>query len=361
VSVYCEADAESAAIVADCPAGEVCNATAEATAGVAHCSEECVADSNAFASATDGATNALASGVATAINNSNASNNNTAIAEGTYNVVEIVNAGAGNVEGCVVGNEAACFVEETTTFGSSAVATGDAIAVNNSNATQSSTALATNGVANSDANALACVTPVTFTPAGSGCDATAHSLADANKGTAVSSADAIAMNGGVAYANSAQTANGEPSPDNTLNAAAGGNAIAIAEGANNVAIANSVGNAGAGSTTTTSAMAGSAVNTGQFGIGVSKSVSCAAGQETCGTGMGIALAQSNEGGIAISDAQTNAVNGQNATSVVGAAAGSSCAGPATASFTPNPDGSFSYSSSFNSGFGCTSAATSTSP
>jgi hypothetical protein len=295
------------------------------------------------------------------VNNSNASNNNTAIAEGTFDVVTIVNAGAGQVAGCVVGNEAACFVEQTTTLGSSAVATGDAIAVNNSSAVQSSTALATNGVANSDANALACVTPVTFAPNGSGCDATAHSLADANKGLAVSSADAIALNGGTAYANSAQTANGEPSPNGTLNANAGGSAIAVAEGANNVAIANSVGDAGAGSTTTTSAIAGSAVNNGQFGIGVSKSVSCAAGQETCGTGMGIALAQSTEGGIAIADSQTNAVNGQNAIAVSSAAAGSSCAGPATASFTPNPDGSFSYSTSMNSGFGCTSASTGTSP
>jgi hypothetical protein len=77
--------------------------------------------------------------------------------------------------------------------------------------------------------------------------------------------------------------------------------------------------------------------------------------------MGIAMAQSNEGGIAIADSQTNAVNGQNATAVSGAQAGSSCATPATASFVANPDGSFSYSAGMNSGFACTTAATGTTP
>jgi hypothetical protein len=188
------------------------------------------------AKADDGATNATATGKATAINNSSASNDNKAIAEGTFDETTIVaiDPDASGGDDCDPGEEgtAACFGQTTTTHGASAVATGDAIAVNNSNAKQSATAIATNGTANASANALACVTPVTFEPNGSGCDSTANSKAIADKGTAVSIADAVSLNGGTAYANSEQTAIG----DGTATAAAGGAAIAVAEGANNTAI-----------------------------------------------------------------------------------------------------------------------------
>jgi hypothetical protein len=99
------------------------------------------------------------------------------------------------------------------------------------------------------------------------------------------------------------------------------------------------------------------------GIGVSVSSSCAAGQQTCATGSGLALAQSTEGGLAISDSQATAVNGQTAISAGGAMAGTSCqnGSAAVGSFVPNPDGSFTYSASMNSGFACTSASSGTTP
>jgi hypothetical protein len=356
------------AVVADCgtATGGVCSATAEAQAGVLGCTDDCEAESIAVAVADDGATNAVASGFATAVNNSNASNNNTAIAEGTFNGAPITGVIDPAIPGddCEVAGTIECFTfGPVDTFGSSAVATGNAVAVNGSEATQSSTALATNGVANSNADALACVTPVTFAPNGSGCDATAHSVADANKGVAVSIADATSFNGGSAFANSAQTADGGASATNSLNSAAGGSASAVADGANNVAIANAVGTAGAASQTTTTAISVSAVNSGQFGAGVSQSTSCASGQQTCATANGLALAQSTEGGIAISDSQATAVNGQNAASAAGAMAGTSCqtAPVASGSFVANPDGSFTYNAGMNAGFACTSATSGTAP
>jgi hypothetical protein len=280
----------------------------------------------------------------------------------TVNNQAINDLGAANVTaigGAVVTNDSSATVNnvaEATGPGSSASATGFAEANNHSVAEQSATAIASGGAdAIGQANALACpIDPTTGDPLGAGCTSIALANAEAEKGAdlAFAEADAISLNGGRTFAESNQFATGQGS-------AAGGAAVSVANGEDNLALSFANGEATDGGKATTGSIAGSNVGPGQYGIGVAKSVSCTDDQVSCGTGFGVALASGSQGGIAVADSTASA-NGQNATGIAGAEAGSSCTGPASASFTVNSDGSFNYSAGFNSGFGCASASSGTS-
>jgi hypothetical protein len=302
-----------------------------------------VAESTNSAINDDGAANVESIGFAVAINDSTAISNNSAEATG-FRTFEVDCEDPLAVDPCFETDQ------------SSASATGGAVAANNSTAIQSATALGTDGGdAVAIGNAIACVDPL-GEPLGSDCTSVANATANALKGAdAFGQADAISLNGGTAVATSEQNATG-------VGSAAGGAAIATANGANNLAVADAIGSATLGGEATTGSIAISNVQPGQFGAGVSKSISCTEDQVSCGTGFGIALASSGQGGIAVADSTADA-NGQDAAGVAGAIAGASCNTPsaATASYVVNADGSFTYEAGFNAGFACTSADSSVTP
>jgi hypothetical protein len=310
-----------------------------------------VAESENSAINNTGAANVVASGFAVAIDDSTAISNNSAEATGAAErTFEQVIPCPPDSEDDLVCTEPVTVLDQSSAF-----AVGGAVAANNSTAIQSATALGTDGGdASAEANAFACIDPL-GRPMGSDCTSIANAEANALKGAdAFAETEAISLNGGTAVADSTQNATG-------VGSAAGGAAIALANGENNLAVATAAGDASNGFTSTTGSVATSNVLTSsQFGAGVAKSVSCTEDQVSCGTGIGIALASGSQGGIAVADSTGLAVDA-NTYGVAAANAGAACPGAVAASYVVNPDGSYTYELSSNAGFACSSADSSVTP
>jgi hypothetical protein len=405
----CITDSNAIAMVEDCDgegAGILgiheCSATAVAEAELIGCAIDiCEVSANAISIAENGASTS-AVGRASAINDSNASTNNIAEADGNRR--------------CELVEE-----EKVCSPFAKAVANGDAYAENDSDASSESIAKANGDGASatagrscvldedgkplcyggalatddSDARAinkataegdLSTASATGNATATNGSKAQEYGSAEATDGAlSVTSSSALGLDGGSARSYAAGSAeggrdlnndgdtydcekaevlpNGQPGGrclvSETSSAAV--SALTVARGSNNSATGVSIGDATNGGQVVSSSNVVSNVDAGVFGIGVGKAITCTPGQVSCGTAYGAALGSGSEG-VAVGLTEGQATNGESVNVNVGAGAGAGCSfAGSSASLIRNADGSWSYDSHFNTGLSCVDANASATP